>query len=399
MYKYQTHVKGDKHKPINLGEMLAQFMATDSVNKIDSQFHSGLDNLSGNYKQLSEMLYDSDFITEREIAGKQISFNGERFLAVIYHNNKPLVTYFTPHQYTRIKHNILEMTAVAKNKTYYTEEKSWQLYYHWSIREDGRVIRRNVIEENGEYQFVNHEDEFVYPKSFTGIPGKLIRNNSISEPDWVKAATILAELDALSNDIGEEWEYTKTQFQNMGSFGAGKKGHTRHKEIVNGERINDTFSPNGKFAQAFQAIISGSASASQLISTIVYLEDRAMKYSFQGRDMDNSGTNKHTTQVGLFNQAHSEYTQRKIRQRQRDYEYFLNDVVKPFLKFKVPKSVKITMSEFEKGKVDGVQATGSQRKLNDAQSNAQNAQAEKHKAAAIKLEEESKNLNTSSNEK
>lgn len=177
-------------------------------------------------------------------------------------------------------------------------------------------------------------------------------------------------------------------------MGSGKQTAVRQRNIENGSRnSSEEFSVNGKFGDQFGVMISGSSSLQVLIQGIVFLEDRALKYTFQGRDADGTSTNKHNMQVGLFNQAHAEYTLEKIDQRQDDYMRFFKDVVEPITGIKAPSSIKINNSAYEQGKIDAMKQIEANKKYAAAQANAQQKQADKHAAEAAKTEAETKQIN------
>lgn len=384
MFRLSEIVKqsGKKHAPINIGDILANYMANDSVNKIDAQSHIGLDDTTN--KELKRLLDVSDFETERCAFGVDNSLTGETFLALIKPGDEWMIQFFKPTAYRKFKKEILEVTVNSGKTKFYSQYNvlngsEVEIFYRWYIRDDGRVVRETFHNAPIAGQLKTEkktDDEYVYPANITKIPGRLIRNNPTSTPDWVKATDILVEMNVLSNDIGIEWEYIKTQFQNMSNFGSGEKGSQRQRQTENGERIYDAFSPNGKFAAQYQAIISGSQTASILVQNLVYLEDRALKYAFQGRDSDASGTNKQNLQVGLFNQAHSEYNQMKKKQRERDYLSFFKDIVEGMLKIKAPEAITIDISDYEKGKLAGVKLAEAQKANLEAQSEAQRGAAE-----------------------
>lgn len=146
--------------------------------------------------------------------------------------------------------------------------------------------------------------------------------------------------------------------------------------------MHDVFSPNAKFSQSLSAIISGSSTVATIIQTIVFLEDRALKYAFQGREMDSSGTNKHNMQVGLFNQAHGEYNQVKKEQRERDYLDFFKNVVEPITGIQSPSAITIDASIFEQGKIEGMRAAAEQNNLYKSQAANQKAQADNNSSQA-----------------
>lgn len=369
---------GQKHKEVNMGTILINFMEQDSDNKIDSQTLLGIDNTRN--KQLKDLVRRSDFITLRSKASRPICLRGETVMGLMIYKGKEYIKMFEIETYTREFNEFTDLTVSVDVKNGKNGMSKEIKLYRWYIKE-GRIFR-DTIKRKGNIDEVT--TTFPYPTKYKTIPFTLIRNNPISEPDYMKAVTIFQEINALSNDIGEEWEMTKTIWQSNSWAGNGG-GANFVEELKNGKRQIDTFNPNSKIAQQFGAIMQGSITSSQLIHNIVFLEDRAMKYSFSGRDMDNSGTNKHNAQVGLFNQAHSEYLQKKSRQRERDYLTFFKDVVARYVQgVKIPNKITFDMSEFEKGKVEGMRAAQANRELIEAQKKVQLNAAEKSQATATK---------------
>lgn len=386
--------RANKHKKLNIGDNIAKYMAGDSSNKIESQKWLGLDN-SRNSK-LKDLLYRSDFITERISAGEDNAMIGKIVPVLLILNGKWVIEHFILTSANIIKNKIIlnegdSVTAIRTPKyDVFGSVIDDSLTYNWK-KKDGRVILtvNEVIKKNGK-EMKEVVSSMVYPGKVSSFPGSPIRNNSKGVPDWIRVVDILIEVNALSNDLGPEWEMIKTQFNNMASFGKGVKGTSEEQAIINGRRIKDVFSTNSKFAAQLQAVMSGSQTTSLLIQQIAYLEDRALKYAFQGRDMDSSGNNKHNMQVGLFNQAHGEYTMIKIEQRQRDYMWFFKEIVEPITGIKAPSKIEIQNSIFEQGKIEGMNIMKEQAKLYRAQATAQDAQSKKHLADAKKSTEEAK---------
>ncbi len=372
--------ENSKHKDINMGEILINFMEQDSDNKIDSQTLLGIDNTRN--KKLKELLNRSDFVTLRSKASRSLCIQGETAFAILIHNNKEYIRNFEIENYKMKFNEFIEITVHSnymENKKN-AEEKE---FYRWYFNDEGRVVREGYT-INTTTKEKKISSEFVYPTKYKTIPVGRIRNNPISEPDYFKAMTIFKEISTLSNDIGTEWEMTKTIWQNSTWAGNGD-GEDFVDKLKQGSNVVTQFNPNSKAAQQFGVIMQGSLTVSQLIQSIVFLEDRAMKYSFSGRDMDNSGTNKHNAQVGLFNQAHSEYLQKKARQRERDYYNFFNDIVTKYIPgIKLPAKITFDMSEFEKGKVEGMSAAQANRELLQTQSRVNKKAAEKSQATAEK---------------
>lgn len=75
-----------KHVDVNMGDLLVNYMADDGVHKIDAQLFRGLDNTTN--ARLKRFLLESDFKTERQQAGRDISLLGETFIALIQVDGK-----------------------------------------------------------------------------------------------------------------------------------------------------------------------------------------------------------------------------------------------------------------------------------------------------------------------
>lgn len=378
----QTFYSQGKHSPVNIGDIIANFTAQDSVNKIDSRVFNGLAK-----KELKNILLKSDFDTEKAKAGKILSFFGEVAVALIIIDGEPIIKFF---RVKNFESSGVELTSIlVEGESNYSDSQtgfSAPILYRWFIDRNqnsktfGRVIRDTVYydEVSRTTKIVPEAKQYVYDKRITKIPCQIIRNTPDATPDLIIAAEILLELNVLGSEIGQEWEFIKTQLNNVSALmGSGKKGSTREIEILNGSRIADSTSPNSKFAASFTPVISGSASLQQLLQTITWFEDRAMKYAFGGRDASGSGTNKHNAEISLFNQAQSEMVQVKIEQRQRDYNRFFNTIVKMFISFVGDVNIKIDSTEFEKGKIEGLKQAQAQRILYEQQAAAQGANADR----------------------
>lgn len=392
-YQYQT-----KHAPVDLGDILVSYYAQDSVNKIDSREFKGL------YRQAdaNAIIRESDFETEKAKWGEYLSLYGKVLLAVVYVDNQPQLAFFEVGAHKSLRGKLMYVNAHA-GWTYKDANSivPYDVYYRWWIDEDttsptyGRVFRSTVYDDatKGMQRVRGHAD-FMYPKSIDRIPAWIIRNNPKGEPDMVNSYQILLEMNVLGSEVSQEWEFIKTQLINLSTtFGQGKKSAQREAEIVGGNRISDSTSPNSKFQQAFQTVISGSPSLQQLIQTIQWWEDKALKYSFGGRELESTGSNKHSMQVGMFAQAASEYAQVKKEQRQRDYNMFFNTVLKMFLPEElapITYSIKIQDTAFEEGKKAGILQAKAQQELLESQQAHFDANAEKALADANLSEEKAK---------
>lgn len=393
-----------KHQPINMGDILISYMTEDSENKIEAQNWKGLDGNIANEK-LRELLYRSDFWTQRQNAAKWFGTCGEIFVGIIIVDDLEYISFFRPNNYTKFKTDIFEITAYA-DKQLQTKNGECEIMYGWRFGKEneinpktkeslqGRILRETFYVSKGLKNEIEIMETFIYPKKYNKIPGKLIRNNAKSLPDWIKAGSILYEMNLMSNDMGVEWENIKTMWSSKGQFGNGKSANSREKRISNGEtRVPDnTSSMNANYAQQFDLLISGSSSIQVLIQSLAYLEDRALKYNFQGRDLESTGSNKHGMQVGLFSQAHSEYVSKKKKQREKDYMRFFKDIVEGILGIKAPREIAIQDSAYEQGKKDAMLQIKAQAEYNKAQAQAQKEQAKKHKADVLKIMEETKKL-------
>lgn len=371
---------GTKHAPINFGNTMINFMAEDSENKIEAQTWSGLDDTTDS--ALYDLIDRSDFITDRAANAKSLTFNGQYFVVLLKIDGEWNINIFEISSYKSLKTKVLEITVEGKNEII-RGDTAYDSFMTWSQREDGRITRTTFFyNEEG-----NKEIEgsiYVYPSKVKRIPGMIIRNNPKAFPDFYNVMDMLNELNLLSNDIANEWENTKTIWQSIGEYGTGEAGEEFTQYLANGGRAADYMSGNSRFAQQFQVMMSGSNTLATLIQTIAWTEDRILKYSFQGRDSTESGTNKHNMQVGLFNQVHSEYVLKKIKQRQLDYLRFFKEIVEPITGIKAPASIVINNSVYEEGKLAGMAKLSEELELYKAQTEQQKALADKQLADAEK---------------
>lgn len=393
---------GNKHQPLNMGDTLIGFINEDSVNKIEAQRWQGIDGELKNIA-LKELLYRSDFKAQRQKAGKILGEDGEVFVALIKLNDEWDISFFRINSYEEVKTRVLDMTAISDGIVK-SGGIDYNVYYRWCIAEEGTInpntqqdISGRVIRQTVWRDALNKRNEkvvewFVYPPNVKRVPGTIIRNNAESKPDWVNVVRILYEMNLLSNDIGPEWENIKTMWNSIGVFGNGRQAQSRQKQIENGERSFSDFSTNAKAMQGFGTIISGSQTLSELISAVMFMEDRALKYSFQGRDIDGTGTNKHGLQVGLFNQAHAETLTKKKEQRENDFMRFFKDIVEPITGIEAPQKITIWDSPYEQGKKEAMSVIKAQKKMQEAQAVAQRAVAIKQGAEAKKKDVESQKL-------
>lgn len=379
--------QGEKHEDINMGNTMISFMVEDSINKIEAQRWRGLDGELQN-TELKDLLYRSDFVTERQVAANYFGVDGAVFIALILIDNQWYTQFFKISSYESFKTHITEMTADSLETRNLDGTRTTKLYYRWRIAgenekrpgtgEDltGRVIRETFYRDPMLKKEII-EETYIYPPKVKFVPGKIIRNNANAAPDWWRVTKILREIDVLSNEVGPEWEHIKTMWNSTGVFGKGTGANERRRQMENGERVFSDFSINAKYAQQFSAMMSGSTTLTTLIQSIAFHEDRALKYAFQGRDLEGSGTNKHGMQVGLFSQAHSEYITKKKSQRERDYIRFFKDIVEPITGIIAPNRIQIDDSAYEQGKKDALRQAEAQRQYNLAQATNQKAQAEK----------------------
>lgn len=83
----KSYEKGKKHEDINMGNTMISFMVEDSINKIEAQRWRGLDGDLQN-TELRDLLYRSDFVTERQVAANYFGIDGAVFLALILIDNQ-----------------------------------------------------------------------------------------------------------------------------------------------------------------------------------------------------------------------------------------------------------------------------------------------------------------------
>lgn len=392
--------KSEKHQPLNYGDIMIDYMTVDSINKIEAQRWQGLDGELQNV-ELRQLLYNSDFWTQRQKAAKWYATKGAVFVALIFINGRWDISFFNPYAYEEIKTDVIEMTAET-DQLHKTNSGSHQIFFRWRIGKEGetidatkenpqgidiegRVIRETFYNAN-EFGVKTEvvTETYVYDKKVKTVPGKIIRNNESSHPDWYRVMNILDEINLLSNGIGEEWEQVKTLWSQIGVFTNGTSPKQRLEEIKNGGNLLVDNSVNAKAMQGFGQIATDSTTLVVLLQTITTLEDKALKFAFQGRDLEGSGTNKHGMQVGLFSQAHSEYITKKKQQREKDFYRFFKDVVEPITGIQAPSRIVIWDSEYEKGKKDSLAHQGIQSKYFESQTVAQKASAEKLLADAEK---------------
>lgn len=376
-FRYENIGPATKHGNINFGDMVINFMAEDSENKIENQEWTGIDDAAGT---LGDLIYKSDFISERCEAARYLSFQGEVFVCLLKLDGGWVTEFFEISDYSEVKKEVTWFIGRSlKNRK---DSQGNDLFVEWRL-EGNKVVKTQLVQFKDDVAGTTTKTpvkQYTYPSNVTRIPGMIIRNNPGGRPDWYQVLDIIRELNLLATDIPTEWEKIKTIFRDTSQFGRGKDSQSFVEKLKAGK---DVVVESSAVGAQYDVLMSGSTSLTDLINSIAFLEDRAMKYAFQGRDSDSSGTNKHNMQVGLFNQAHSEYVYKKIKQRQRDYLRFFNDIVAPIAGTQKIESIEITHSIYEEGKAAGMQQAIEQADLFKAQAGLADKQGE----AAIKMAE------------
>lgn len=391
IFKIPTESKNGKHPKLNYGTSIVNFMAQDAANKLGSRKLNGIDNATGDKEK--DLIYRSDFPTQRAFSSIFNSFDGSVLCGIMFNSENQSILKFLRivNFQINLDRNFEWFTAKSLNyKNDFGNLNGEEVFVRFSKVYDNNNNFLYILREYVSESIVDKKlkpitsanyPSYKYPKRFKEIPFRSIRNDEGSKPDWYNIVGFVEDLNVLSNDLSVEWEFIKTEKTNNAILGKGKSNSAVEKEILNGERIRD----NSVMGSSVNTIFSGSQSLQQLISYIAFLEDRTMKFAFQGRDMDTSGNNKHNLQVGLFNQAHSENLQKKKEIRERDFKSFFKDIVNPMLgtEFDIDK-IKFDISEFEKGKLEGIKLAEKQNSLITAQASQQRAQAKNINIQATK---------------
>lgn len=402
-----------EHKDINLGTNIANYMARDSVNKLDSRpfnIDKGFpfpDQNEVNARNLEDeiitksnailrnLLERSDFFRARMEAGHYLSLYGAVLALWIYVEDKWYIQFLKIINYKAFNKDISRIVAHSFDVYAYNGQTPHYLRYELEVKDEKLISKINIVEpksEAGKTKFkVIENKKLEYPASVNFIPGVIIKNNYLALPDFHSVAPILQEINVLSNGYGEEWEKIKTMFVNKGGlYGKGQSASSTQKQILSGKtHVFGGSTSNARFANYLEAFMSGSITGDILTRMILFLEDRALKYSFYGREMEGTGTNKHNMQVSLFNQANSEYINVKKRQRESDYTDFFKMMV-PLGILRANKSLSLVIeildSPYQIGKEQEALRSEYQNKLAAEQARAQIAKQKRDRAEAeIKL--------------
>lgn len=129
---------------------------------------------------------------------------------------------------------------------------------------------------------------------------------------------MLTVAETYFNDIPGEKEFAKTLLAENANFGEGTNSNSTEATIVNGGRTIQFNEFNSAVGMPTQIFSQGSPSLADAIGTYKFHLDEIFKLSFTNRDMQSSGTNKHNTEVSIFNQTASQYLSTKKRQREMD---------------------------------------------------------------------------------
>ena len=359
--------------------------AKDIENKVDSRNHIGLDGLKRGINpktgkeystsELAEILYRSDFITERAKMSSTIFLKGYAALALVTTNGKKTIRMYDVMSYKKILREIIDITIQTINDNGNQEQPILTRFY----KEDGKIFTTGVQIKDDKYINIGKAELL---EGWTQVPVGLIRNNSKAESGIDHLVGMLSQLTFFGKELKSEWENIKAKWR--------ENIYATSGNTQNNGRTEEMFNPNLMYGNAKELVIAGALSFNQLMAAIVLLEDRIAKYAFQARDTMSTGANKHNSEIGMFSQLYSEQIQTMIEQRERDLNYFFSEIINKQGKIPISnKTIKIEYSDFEKGKREGF-------RLMSAQTEYYNKQGLYNNSLSQKTKEETKNLSQNS---
>lgn len=348
----------------NLKKSLLYYVAKMSTNTIDSRIKLFTEPL----QELHETFERSDLQTAIANKGVTASINGDYFMVGTFLEGKPYFLTFdiindnwesVGRDYTRMvvdaERPSISKEGMKTKKVWIFEVLKKDSFYDGKLIKAGRVVRKG-----GELSLLGKVEEtegdvYVYPEKFKNrIPGVRVRNSYDSLGDLEHISYLLDMTSNFMDKLPFEYEWQKTLLSTNDNYGVGDA----MDEIIqgvesSGRKIKGGELGNGQLGAQVGLFKEGGTAVDILMSLIGSINDLIFKLGLISRDTDSTGTNKHGTEVALFNQAASEFIEAKIRQRQIDISYFLKTFGSLFVdKLEIADDYRIEfdLSDFEEGK-------------------------------------------------
>lgn len=400
-----TFSENEEIQDLTLMKSMLYYVAKMSTNTIDSRvilFDTAL-------TDLHEIFERSDLQTALSDKGITASINGDYFMVGSYVNDKP---YFLTYEilddnwesvgrdYTRM---VVLSNKVVKSKDGFNKEG---VFIYKVLDKDeminGKIVPKGSVVKSGGYHNKGKVTEFsfsdenntvyVYPQTIkNAIPGNRIRNAYDSAGDLEHVIPLLKMASKFLEKIPTEYEWLKTLLATNDNYGVGDSVDEVIKSIEKdgGRKVKGGELGNGQLGSQVGLFKEGGTTVDILMSLVGSINDLVFKLALISRDTDSSGTNKHGTEIALFNQAASEFIEAKIKQRQTDITYFMKKIAPLFVdKFELPDEYRIEydLSDFEEGKRVALRESQSTIELKQAQAENYKAIAQKQ-IASIELEQ------------
>lgn len=351
------------HK-IGYAHAVRHYVAQNSVQTYDRGI-----TVNGASDNLLRLMKKSEFDKKLQRVGYELSKEGKGFALVCYLiGEMQYIDYARVYDYTKIAGDLREIYLWTES-TFTKADQNYPILIKFE-KIAGEVVKSEGVFIENEWLITDTSRIRVY-EGFTEIPVEILENNALGLPDIpCELLPMLNELDFYGNELGNEWDFVKTQFLNNQLFGSEKDGAQWQSEMNGKQRVHDVSDTDGKLQGALAPLISGSTTPAIILQNIEFLEDKIFKFAMQYREQATSGTNKMNLEVALGNQQAYEYMTAKMEHRQEQLESF-------FQKLEPNVTVDMEIPELEDYRIRNM----------SAQVDLLEAQAEAARSAATKPEQ------------
>lgn len=310
---------------------------------------------SGQYADIDEVLFNSEFPTLRKKA-YGISFNeGQVYIIPIHFGDKYILDAW---RVIRIKEKIglfISEIELSTSTNILIDGVEIPLNATLTHKNGVSTLSKWYETQDKEGEITRHlyEDPKTYEPT-TYMIGGLLRANYESMPELIYAGldSVIPHLDYLSQEIIEESARSRTWWETNSNF-SDYEGDEFAVMMKSGKPNLKADSFNQKLQSGQTPLMSGSQQQTFTQLNYSYIEDKVKEYLGIQRDSLSTGSNKHSLEITLYNQYATE-TLWAIRDvREHDYKIIFANLAELLdINDFDRDSIELQLSPIEKAKID-----------------------------------------------
>lgn len=387
---YEFTRRPKKHKKIKAGTMMRKTAEWEKLTKIDSMIIRGFEDNS----ILKPILEASNFTNEKKIWSSKLFNEGKVAITYMKLNGKYKIFFADIVGSPLYQHGEIQRISISNGSVDFQTEQP--IVWEYRVNEDGKIVYNKKIKNAATNDYESVVEEML---DLPYIPVWIIKDNPFAKNPWdqPEVKEMLEELDALSGDLGDEWELVKTQLYFNGASSQGKNKDIEMSKILDGQRaLGGNLNKNSAFAgpdvEPFPMTSSGPM---LLMNHINYVKDLVYQHIFSSRETDMSATNKVNAQIVKSDRGAFEYNELCREQRAHDYYMFYTRVLKyQIANLRDDVNIYVEMNEFDRNIYEIENRISHENTLLKAQAKQQNAQAKLIAAKTINEKSGEETTNT-----